>query len=107
MLTRFQVMAIVTRIQRLEANTFGDSCITLNLKDAIQEGEREMQYYHDTPVDALKQAESYLTDAINMIDQADDRYKTTRALGKQADVLMGELQRLIGYMEREPEPSDV
>ena len=107
MLTRFQIMAIVTAIQRHESEVFGDSCLTINLKDMVQKGEREMQYYHDSPVDALKQAEGYLTDAVNMLDQANDRTKFTTAIGKKADALLGDVQQLIEWMERpEPEVGD-
>ena len=101
MLTRFQVMSIATAIERAEGSL--TMPLTSQLCDIIRKAEQEMEYYHENPLDALKQAESHLTDAINMLDQVFDRYKTTTDLGKKADALMGELQTLIRYMEQ-PEP---
>ncbi len=97
MLTRFQVMSIVMAVQRHpEAGT-------TQLCTIVRDAEKELEYYHETPLDALKQAESHLTDAINMLDQANDRNKTTTDLGKKADALMAGVQALIRWMER-PEP---
>jgi hypothetical protein len=100
MLTRFQVMAIATAIKRHESEVFGDSCLTINLCDIIRDAAQELEYYHENPLDALKQTESHLTDAVNMLDQANDRTKLTTDLGKEADALLGEVQRLIRDMER-------
>jgi hypothetical protein len=104
MLTRFQVMAIATAIEQHAKGDISDIGVgTSRLCDIIRTAAQEMAYDHENPLDALKQAESHLTDAINMLDQANDRHKTTTALGKKADAVMGELQTLIRYMEHEPE----
>ncbi len=103
MLTRFQVMSIVSAVQRHEQAVFGDTCLTLQLSEIVRKAEAEMQYYHDDPLDALKQAESHLTDVINMLDQANNRQKLTTDMGNQAESLMRGVQMLIRWMER-PEP---
>ena len=104
-MNRFQVMKLAQAIAAHEQRVFGDTCLITALCDIIRTETAEPCVFQ-TPAEAVRYAESHLIDAVNWLDQADDHTRVTRDLGKRADELLRDVQKMAEWMERAPEPVD-